>query len=295
MSKIVRGAMAVPGVLFIIFILSMIPLVLQSGGDGGSLYFNWSLGFNSIKNYIVGIGTGDSFQYFSGKKELLFWKQIGGYFYMSFKYVAGGAIIGVTVGILIGIFFAYSQVEWIKRAVEFTGVLPDFVIILLLQLVFVLIFKETGVLVFEVASLSSDEPAVVLPLISMIIIPANYMIRNVSLQMKVTLTEDYILNAKARGMGKPYILFFHALPNVLPFVKADLHKLIGILMGNLFIVEYFFNLRGVTKLLFSETFAPNGYQYDLVVNGLLTLLALYVLLYGLLRVFVFGWEKVFIR
>jgi peptide/nickel transport system permease protein len=294
MSKIVQGAMVVPGVLLFIFILSMIPLVLQSGGDG-SLHLNLSLGFNSIKNYMIGIGTGESFLYFSGEKELLFWKQIGGYFSMSFKYVAIGAIIGVTIGILIGIFFAYSRVEWIKRAVEFTGVLPDFVIILLLQLFIVLIYKQTGILVFEVASLSTDEPAVVLPLISMMIIPANYMIRNVAMQMKLTLTEDYILSAKARGMGKTYILFFHALPNVLPFIKADLHKLIGILMGNLFIVEYFYNLRGVTKLLFSESFAPTGYQYDLVVNGLLTLLALYVVIYGLLRVFVLGWEKVFIR
>jgi peptide/nickel transport system permease protein len=129
----------------------------------------------------------------------------------------------------------------------------------------------------------------------MVILPANYMIRTVSQQMKMTLTEDYISFAKARGLGKTYIVFFHALPNVLPFIKADLHKLLGILMGNLFIVEYLFNLHGVTKLLYSDAFAHGGYQFNLVVNSLLALIVVYAVVYGVLRLFLRGWEKVFIR
>jgi len=292
MPKLVRSVLVIPGILAFILILAMMPLVLQAG-QGTSLRLIWSDGLQQFQAYVSGFASGDSFRFYTGKNEYSFWGEIGEYFGVSFSYIAGGALAGATAGILIGVAFAYTKSEWWKRIIEITGVLPDFILIILLQFTIVQIAKETGVVVFKVANFSTDEPpAVVLPLLSMIIIPTLYMIRNVALQMRLTLTEDYIGNAKARGLGKLYITFFHALPNVLPFIKADLHKFMGIMVGNLFIVEYFYNMRGVTKLLFSDGFLGYyGYQYDLVVNGLLTLLAMYGLLYGVLRLYIYGWER----
>jgi peptide/nickel transport system permease protein len=131
--------------------------------------------------------------------------------------------------------------------------------------------------------------------LSAVIIPANYMIRNVALHMSHALSDDYIHFAKARGMGRGTIVFFHALPNVLPYVKANLHKFMGILFGNLFMVEYLFNLDGVAHLVFSSAFGFEGYQYDLTANGIVTLLVLYAIGYAMLRLFVYGWEKVLLR
>jgi len=299
MPKAMKNAFILPGILAFVFVLAMMPSMLQETGGTGAdaLRIVWSNGAQQLKEYVAGISTGESFRFYTGKNEYSFWSEIGGYFGVSFAYIAGGAAIGTTLGILIGLAFAYSRSEWWKRLIEITGVLPDFVIIILLQFTIVQIAKETGVVVFRVANVSTDQPpAVMLPLVSMIVIPALYMIRNVALQTRLTLTEDYIGNAKARGLGKVYITFFHALPNVLPFIRADLHKFMGIMVGNLFIVEYFYNLRGVTKLLFADGFLGYyGYQYDLVVNGLLTLMAMYGLLYALLRLFLFGWEKAVAR
>jgi len=295
MPKAMKNACIIPGILAFVFVLAMMPTMLQETGGTGvdALRIVWANGMQQLNEYIAGISTGDSFRFYTGKNEYSFWNEIGDYFAVSFAYIAGGAAIGTTLGILFGIAFAYSRSEWWKRIIEITGVLPDFVIILLLQFTIVQIAKETGVVVFRVANFTTDgPPAVVLPLISMIIIPTLYMIRNVALQMRLTLTEDYIGNAKARGLGKGYITFFHALPNVLPFIKADLHKFMGIMVGNLFIVEYFYNMWGVTKLLFADGFLGYyGYQYDLVVNGLITLMVMYGLLYALMRLYLFGWEK----
>ncbi|WP_309118399.1 ABC transporter permease subunit [Paenibacillus sp.] len=295
MPKVIKNVIAIPGILVFILVLAMMPVMLQESGGTGvdALRIVWSNGLHQLREYAAGFATGDSFRFYTGKNEFSFWSEIGGYFSVSFLYIAGGAVAGTTLGILIGLAFAYSRSEWWKRMIEITGVLPDFVIIILLQFTIVQIAKETGVVVFRVANFSTDQPpAVMLPLTSMIIIPTLYMIRNVALQTRLTLTEDYIGNAKARGLGKVYITFFHALPNVLPFIKADLHKFMGIMVGNLFIVEYFYNLRGVTKLLFADGFLGYyGYQYDLVVNGLITLLVMYGLLYLLLRLYIFGWEK----
>jgi len=295
----VRKILALPGVLLFVFAIAAAPVVFQmsrNGPDSGSIEFRWSSMWVQIRNYFHGIGTGDSFAFYTGLSEYAFWTHIGSYFQVSFLYISAGALIGTTIGILFGIGFAASRSEWWKRIVEITGVLPDFIIILLLQFAIVEIAKRTGIVVFKVANVSSgEEPAVVLPLLSMIIIPSLYMIRNVALQMRLSLTEDYIASAKARGLGKAYILFFHALPNVLPFVKADLHKFMGLMIGNLFIVEYFYNMYGITKLLFSDAFGAQGYQYDLVVNGILTLLVLYALLYAIMRLYLYGWKKAVAR
>lgn len=295
MPKSAQLSLIVPGMLLFILLFAMFPAVLQADPHENALRFHWANGFASIRDYAEGVWNGQAFRYLSGKTELSFWAQIGRSFSVTLFYMVVGAVIGMTVGLLLGVYFAVSRAKWLKRALDLTSVLPDFVIVLLLQFLIVFIASGTGIVVFQVASASTDDPAIALPLLSTILIPANYMIRNVALHMNHALTEDYISFAKARGLGKTYIVFFHALPNVLPFVKADLHKFMGILFGNLFIFEYLYNLNGVTMLVFSNAFASEGYQYSLVVNGILTLLVLYALVYGLIRLVVFGWEKAVIR
>ncbi|MDQ6422550.1 ABC transporter permease subunit [Paenibacillus sp. LHD-117] len=294
MSKAAQTTIMVPGMILFVLLLAALPLVIQTDFEGGPIRIAWSQGVQAIQHYFAGIGDGETFRFYVGKNEYTFWERIGDYFRTSFLYVTAGALIGTTIGIFVGIYFTVSKAGWLKSIVDLVGSLPDFVVVLILQFVIVLIAKESGVVLFQVATLTYDDPAIVLPLISMIIIPANYMIRSVAMQMKLTLTEDYIGNAKARGLGKAYIIFFHALPNVLPFVKGDVHKLMGIIMGNLFIVEYLFNNNGITMLIFSNAF-DHGYQYNIVVNGLLAFLVLYAIGYGLLRAFLFGLGKVFLR
>ncbi|SDW76062.1 ABC transporter permease subunit [Paenibacillus sp. CF384] len=295
MSKLTSHTAIILGILMFVLAFAMVPAVLQQSYVDGSLHYNWSEGLKRLVSYIDGLANGQSFIYLAGRTEHSFLEQIGSSFTLTFSYMIVGASIGMTIGILLGIYFAITRARWLKSLLELLGVLPDFVIVLLLQFLIVVIADETGLIVFQVASFSTDDPAVALPLISAIIIPAIYMIRNVALHMSQTLTEDYISFAKARGLGKRYIIFFHALPNVLPFVKADLHKFMGILFGNLFIFEYLYNLNGVTLMVFSNAYAYEGYQYNLVVNGIFTMLLLYVIMFAILRALLYGWEKVFVR
>jgi len=295
MLRVVKTAMVVPVALAFILAVSLLPLLLQMDGDGGPLRLQWSQSFAALSDYFSGLGSGDSFRFVSGKYEYSFWDRIGVSFQVSLFYIFFGSLIGMTLGLLIGVYFALSRVEWLKRIVELFGALPDFVLILLLQFSVVFIASKTGLVVFQVASLSTDDPAIALPLFSAALIPANYMIRNVAVQMRLTLSEDYIGFAKARGLGKMRVVFYHALPNVLPFFKADLYKLLGILMGNMFILEYLYNLNGVGMFLFSDAIGFGGYQYALVVNGLMTLIVLYAIVYGLIRLYLWGWEKVISR
>lgn len=295
MPKVYRITLLVPGMMLVVLLFAMFPAVIQADQVEGSLHFYWAKGFSNLQDYIEGIWTGESFRYFAGQNELSFWKEIGYSFKVTSFYLVLGAVMGMTVGVLLGVYFAVTRSEWLKRILELTGVLPDFIIVILMQFLIVFIAMKTDLVIAKVASSSADDPAILLPLLSSVIIPANYMIRNVALHMKHTFTEDYISFAKSRGLGKGYIIFCHALPNVLPFIKADLHKFMGILFGNLFIFEYLYNLHGVTSLIFSNAFGLYSYQYSLVVNGILTFSLLYTLVYALLRTIIYGWEKVLVR
>ncbi|MCR2804084.1 ABC transporter permease subunit [Paenibacillus soyae] len=297
MLKVAGWSIMIPGILFFVFLFAMMPVLLQASPIDGTLQLSWEQGFQSLKDYFAGLGNGDSFQFYSGKNERSFWEWIGSYFVTSFYYVAAAGVAGTAIGLFVGIYFSLSEARITRSIVDFVGSLPDFVIVLIMQFAVVLVAREFDVVLFEVATLNSEEPAIALPLIAMIIIPANYMIRGVAMQMRLTLKEDYIGNAKARGLGKLYIVFYHALPNVLPFVKGDLHKLMGIIMGNLFIVEYLFNNNGVSMLIFTNAFVEQSgiYQYNIVVNGLLSFLALYLAGYAVIRAFLFLLGRVFLR
>ncbi|MBH5316203.1 ABC transporter permease subunit [Paenibacillus sp. GSMTC-2017] len=294
MSKSTQLALMVPGMLLFVFVFAMMPVVIQLDSDG-SLQFSLGQGIQYLKDYLIGIGNGESFLFDSGRNEYSFWDWAEKNFFTSLFYVVAASLIGTTIGIFVGIYFAVTKIRLVRSIVDFIGSLPDFIIVLLLQFIVVLIFKKTGILLFEVATLNTDKIAVMLPLIAMVIIPAIYMIRNVVVQMQLTLKEDYIGTAKARGLSKTYIIFYHALPNVLPFIKSDLHKLIGIIMGNLFIVEYLFNNKGIAMLIFNNAFTYYSYQYDVVVNGMLLFLLIYGIGYIVLRMFLFALGKVFQR
>lgn len=297
MPKAAQLSIMIPGVLLFVFLFAMMPVLLQSSPVDGTLRLSWEQGFQNFEDYLSGLGNGESFRFYSGKNERSFWEWIGSYFLTSFYYAAAAGVAGTAIGLFVGIYFSVSEARITRSIVDFVGSLPDFVLILIMQFAVVLIAREFDIVLFEVATLNADEPAVALPLIAMIMIPANYMIRGVAMQMRLTLKEDYIGNAKARGLGKAYIVFYHALPNVLPFIKGDLHKLMGIIMGNLFIVEYLFNNNGVSMLIFANAFAGRSgiYQYDIVVNGLFSFLVLYLAGYAVIRAFLFLLGKVFLR
>jgi len=134
------------------------------------------------------------------------------------------------------------------------------------------------------------QPAVFIPILTLSFIPAVYLIRTISEHTHDELSEDYVLTVRSKGLKKIYILIQHIVRNVLPYLKADIHKVTSIMITNLLIVEYLSNLRGLTKLLFVRS---SHYPYDLIVNGLFTFVVLYLALYWTIKWFMLGMERIF--
>jgi len=283
-----RIVFSIAGLITFIFLLAAVPLSINIIDD------NLTLSFKSmaelIKNYATGLLNGDSFTYQEGKNRTYnLIQDIASYLFTSLRYLLLAGFLSVIIGLLISAWYSKSKKEWMKDTIGFLGTIPDFILVIFLQLGVVSIYQSTGFRLARVASRSADENAYLLPLITLTLIPAIYLIRTLSERTYDVLSEDYILTAKAKGLKKRVIYINHVIRNVLPFLKADLHKVLAIMMSNLFIVEYLFNIRGITAMLFGGTM----YQYNLIVNTLFALVFLYLIVYWSIRLLILLLERVF--
>ncbi|WP_124727062.1 ABC transporter permease subunit [Staphylospora marina] len=232
--------------------------------------------------YVKGIWSGESFIYqkrlFSQKEAKIvhehrnYIEDAGPMFLFSATHLMVTGSLAVFFGVMTGLLLARSG-GVVREVLEFLVTVPDFALAFFLQLLMVFIYKRTGVLPGEVFTTESDT-AVLLPLITLFLLPFVYTVRQSSAQAYQVLTEDYILLAKAKGLGKTWIWLQHVARNVLPVIEADLVRLSAILTGNLIVIEYLFNSPGVTRFFFHSQVVET---YGTMLNHLWMLILLFLI------------------
>ncbi|MGD6842155.1 peptide ABC transporter permease [Bacillus infantis] len=216
------------------------------------------------------------------------------FFSVSYVYVSVSLAIVIILSFIFGIWLWKKSEKWVNSILGFVGFIPDFILVLMLQLLITYIYKQTGMRVAKVASLSLEEPAILLPVLTLTILPLLYLVRSLNDRTFEVASEDYILTAVSKGLTKRQIYLYHVTSNVLPFLKADIYKIVGITTANLFIIEHLYNTRGLTEILF-EYPVNFGYQYNLVVISLLSFFILYIAVLFTMKLIIFGIEKVLLR
>ncbi|MHB1343846.1 MAG: ABC transporter permease subunit [Thermoleophilia bacterium] len=237
-----------------------------------------------IGGYLHGIVTGEAFTYQEHWHTRSFLPQAGDRAVRSFVYLGLSALAAVTVGLLTGLWLTAHRKEGIREALTSMAAVPDFVLALVLQIGVVAVYQWSGYRVARVVSLTDAEPAVLLPLLTLTLVPGISVLRTVSARAHMAAAADHTLVAKALGMSRRRIYLTRLTPLVLGFVRADIPRLAGTMLGNLFIVEYLFNIRGVTTFVFTRGLS-GGYQYDLVMSALLLIAGLYAAVYLVLRLY----------
>lgn len=169
--------------------------------------------------------------------------------------LAGTAVLLATVlGVLKG-FWDFNAMR--KRAAAIGPILtsavqglPDFWLILMLQLGVAWVFKTTGWRPFRVGW-SADDPygSLALPLIALSLIPMAYISRITSTSMANVWDREYIRTARAKGLSDLKVVFKHALRNAVVQILDGLPGVMAVMVSNLLIVEYLFNYPGLTTLL----------------------------------------------
>ncbi|MGM0854492.1 MAG: ABC transporter permease subunit [Bacillota bacterium] len=142
----------------------------------------------------------------------------------------------------------FSQKNRIKFLFYLFESVPDVLVILSAQLLVLSLYKQTGILFFEIASVDMQR-AFLLPVLVLAILPTVQLFRVSILSFETEERKDYVTLARAIGLGKLVILTFHILRNAVISVFFQSKKTIWFMLSNLFVMELLFNIAGITRFL----------------------------------------------
>jgi len=125
----------------------------------------------------------------------------------------------------------------------------------------------------------------VLPVMTLAIGEAAYILRTTRGAMLDTLGEPYVSFLRAKGIPERRIVFRHGLRNAAVPIITVVGIQFGVLLGGAIVVETIFGLPGVARLVVT---AINQRNYTVVQGGVLTIAALFVLI-NLLTDLAYGW------
>ncbi|MBI3516427.1 MAG: ABC transporter permease [Proteobacteria bacterium] len=205
----------------------------------------------------------------------------------TFMLAVAAALLGFSLGLLLGFIAGYSQggaLDRLATGVAVTGIsVPHY----WLGMVLVIIFSvELGVLpAMGMGEGSSAEwkwdwlhmRSMVLPVITLSVIPLGIVTRTVRATVADILSQEYVQALRAKGLGDRRVLV-HVAKNAAPTVLAVLGLQFGYLLGGSILIETVFSWPGTGFLLNNAIF-----RRDIpVLQGTILVLALFFVLLNML-------------
>ena len=253
--------------------------------------FNWQSPYIMLQSLVDKLQSGTFFEFSTGKTSWDLMQLLPGYFQTSLLYVSLTSVISLVIGTLIGISLSRRRSKWLREFFSLLGIIPDFILAIILQMVVIGINQLSGIKVARVATVTSDKPAILLPLLTMIIVANIHIIQSTVIYLKRISSQQFVLFAKARGLTRGNIIVRHIVPGILSNLRGDLYKYLAIIFSSLFITERIFNIPGMTRLIFGYAFQMgkdmvHTYNWEGTYNAqinvaLVSLLALILMFYGI--------------
>jgi peptide/nickel transport system permease protein len=212
--------------------------------------FNFSGYFEGVKELLGNIANISEITYnASGTIRPVFPKIFEPYLY-SAQILLGALLIGVVSAIVLTYITMLLHRKIISSFKFITFVLeslPDILVIVGVQAIIIYIFQKTGVRLFSIAVYK--ENIYVLPILCLAVLPAIQFYKILLLIFEEELEEHYVELAKGKGLKKSWILLVHVLRNAGISMFYHSKAILWFMLSNLVILEYFFNLYGITAFL----------------------------------------------
>ena len=185
--------------------------------------------------------------------------------------------LAILLGVLIGIFSAirqYSFFDYTFTTFSFLGyAMPTFLLALLLQILFVDIYLNSGLRIFYTSGLNSPNEGtwsidrlqhIALPVITLCVISFALYSRYMRASMLDVINMDYVRTARAKGVPEWKVISRHVVRNALIPIVTVAALNFGGLLGGAIITESVFSLDGIgyyfiQKLQNNDVYAVMGY------------------------------------
>ncbi|MBD7962909.1 ABC transporter permease subunit [Fictibacillus norfolkensis] len=270
--------------LFMQLFLTIISIVLISGLPDLIMNKNVSMYFQKIKVVLLDVIHLNEMTYMNQGKQRLFLEDIWSPYLYSLIILFGALFIAFCMAQLLT-WCTLIMPMFIRRTVKniltFLESLPDLLVFALVQMGIVLIFKKTGILVSNVASLGAEDRIYMMPIVCLMILPFVYFYKMMILLSEEELGKSYVEMSLAKGMRRIYVLIVHVTRNTSEGIFHFSKSVLWFMISNLLLVEVIFNIHGITHYMYSD-FRP-----EMLAACLILLVIPFFLLYA-----VFEWTIV---
>jgi ABC-type dipeptide/oligopeptide/nickel transport system permease component len=170
-------------------------------------------------------------------------------------------MLAVLIAVVIGVYSAlrqYSAFDYSATTFSFLGLAtPVFWLALMLQVMVVQIYEQTGYRIFPIAGLNSVDPGtgfsfvidrahhLVLPVIVLMVASIATYSRFMRASMLEVINSDYVRTARAKGVAESRVQMKHAFRNALIPLVTLVALNFGALLGGVIVTETVFSLDGM--------------------------------------------------
>jgi peptide/nickel transport system permease protein len=241
--------------LLLQLLLTFLSIILISGLPELIMNKNVSAYFGKVKAVFIEMLRLNEMIYLNQGTKRPFLEDIWGPYFYSLTILFGALLIA----------FCFAQVlTWgtlmlpnflrkiIKNILTFLESLPDLLVFALVQMGIVLIYKKTGVLVSNVASLGAEDRIYIVPITCLMLLPFVYFYKMMILMTEEEMGKQYVETSLAKGMKRLYVLVFHVTRNTSEGIFHFSKSVLWFMISNLLLVEIIFNIHGITHYMYHD-------------------------------------------
>lgn len=209
-------------------------------------------------------------------------------------------LLAILIAVGIGVYSAlrqYSAFDYTATTVSFLGLAtPVFWLALMLQVMVVQIYEQTGYRIFPIASLNSVDPGggihyaldrahhLVLPVVVLMVASVASYSRYMRASMLEVINSDYVRTARAKGLSESRVTMKHAFRNALIPLVTLVALNFGALLGGVIVVETVFSLDGMGLYFYNALLSNDPYP----VMAWLMVTATMIIVFNLLADIAYG-------
>ena len=175
----------------------------------------------------------------------------------SMQVVLAALVLGFLLAILLGagtIFLPSYIRSVVKRLLNLLETIPDLLIAFIIQLAIVAIYKKTGVLVAQFATMGGDQ-IYLAPIVTLAVLPLISFYKVMVLFLEEEMTKHYVQFAQSKGVKHRSIVLVHVFRNTVRSLFYHSKIIVWSTLSSLLVVEYVFNMHGITTMIM-EDFRP---------------------------------------
>jgi peptide/nickel transport system permease protein len=148
----------------------------------------------------------------------------------------------------------YKFKKFFKSLLDMVEAIPDLLVIFLFQIVVIYIYKSTGIKLFQLYGFTGTPYFI--PIVVISFLPSLFLAQFWANVFEEEEQKDYVVFAKAKGMGHNRVYLAHMLRNTLPLYMVQLRSVVWLVLSNIVLIEFMFKIKGFSNDLGDILFQP---------------------------------------